>query len=87
VYADVFNRDASSSSSQEVDLRMHDSHMSRQRIVPRNVFLRAKVTPDLLLTGVVDRVLVPGEIVGPRKDGVAGLAGRRLMRSHLCGPA
>lgn len=50
--------------------------MPRQRVVPRKgLLLGAEVTADLLLACVVDGILVAGEVVGAREDGVARLAG------------
>lgn len=63
----------------EVDIRMDDAHMPCQCIVARErLVLYTECAADLLLPGVVDRVLMPGEVVGPGEDGVARLAGRRI---------
>jgi len=56
-------------------VRVNDSEMSGERIVPaERLLLRTQRAVDLLLPGVVDRILVPREIVRAREDGVAWLA-------------
>jgi len=68
-------------------LRMDNSQVSGECIVSAECFLfRTDGTVNLLLTGVVDRVFVPGEIVRPGKDGVAWLSGRRVDSFALVRP-
>lgn len=58
---------------------MHHPHVSCQRVVPaERLLLRTDRAVHLLLPRIVDGVLVAGQIVGPREDGVAGLSGRRV---------
>lgn len=53
---------------------MHDAHVSCQRIAPAEcLFFRAQMASDLLLAVVVDRVLMPRQIVAAAEDGVARL--------------
>lgn len=50
--------------------------VSRQCIgTAKGLLLRTQVAVHFLLLGVVDRVLMPGQVVRSREDGVAGLAG------------
>jgi len=63
----------------EVNFGVHDAHVPRERVAARKgFFLLAERAARLLLADVVDRVLVPREIVRPREDGVA-----RLSRSWI----
>lgn len=65
--------------SGEINFRVHDPHVPRQRVVSRKrLLLGAQVTADFLLARIVYRVLVPGEVVRPREDGVARFARRRI---------
>lgn len=58
---------------------MTHAEMSGQGIVATERFLFvADVAADLLLTGVMDGVLVPCEVIWPAEDGVARLSGRRI---------
>lgn len=51
-------------------------HVPCQCIIARErFFFDAQCAAHLLLAHVVDCVLVPGEIIGSRKDGVAWLSG------------
>jgi hypothetical protein len=60
-------------------LGVHHAEMSGKCIIPaERLLLGAQRTVHLLLAGVVDSVLVPGEIVRAREDGVARFAGRRV---------
>jgi hypothetical protein len=53
--------------------------MSCQCVVPAERFLfGTQRTVHLLLPSIVDRVLVPSQIVGPRENGVAWLSRRRV---------
>jgi hypothetical protein len=62
-------------------------HVARECVVARKrLFLDAQCAAHLLLARVVDRVLVPGQVVGPREDGVAGLAGRGVDALALVRP-
>lgn len=62
-----------------VDFGMDHPHVPGQRIIAREgLLLRAQMTSDLLLTGVVDRVLVPRKIIRPREDRIAGFPSRRV---------
>jgi hypothetical protein len=62
-----------------IHFRMNHPHVPGQRIIAREgLLLRAQMTSDLLLTGVVDRVLVPRKIVGSRKDRIARFSSRRI---------
>jgi len=59
----------------EVNLGMHDAHVPRECVAARKgFFLLAERAARFLLADVVDRVLVPREIVRPREDGVARLS-------------
>ena len=53
---------------------MHNSHMPREGIVPREEFLHAHVTAHLLLAVIVYRVLVPCQVVAAAEDRVARFA-------------
>lgn len=56
--------------------RMHHSQMSGERIVSaESLLLRTEGTMHLLLARIVNRVFVPGEVVGPGEDSVTGLTG------------
>jgi hypothetical protein len=58
---------------------MADPVVSSQGIRPaESLLLRAKVAANLLLSGIVDGVLVPGKIVGPREYCIAGLSSARV---------
>jgi hypothetical protein len=49
-----------------IELRVHDPHVSSERIVSRKRLLfLAQVAAHLHLARVVDRVLVPRQVVGP----------------------
>ena len=66
-------------------IRVHDSQMSGESIVPaERLLLGAQRTVHLLLAAVVDGVLVPGQIVRPREDGVARFARRWVDALALC---
>jgi hypothetical protein len=54
--------------------------VSAERLV-----LVTDVAAHLLLPGGVDRMFVPGEIVGTREDGIACLASRRVDAFALVG--
>lgn len=63
----------------EVDLRMHDAHVTSEGVVAaESLLLNAQGATHLLFAGVVDRVLMAGQVVGPREDRVARLARRRV---------
>jgi len=63
----------------KVNVRVTDTEVPGQRIVAaEGLLLGAQVAAHLLLARVVDRVFVAREIVGPREDGIAGLASRRV---------
>lgn len=62
--------------SGEIDLRMDDTHVPRQRIIAAEcLLLDAKCAADFLLAGIVNCVFMSGEVIGSREDGVARLAG------------
>jgi hypothetical protein len=62
--------------ARELDVWVTHAVMPRERICPaERLVVSAKVTSDLLLPGVVDSVLMAGQVVRTRKDSVAGLAG------------
>lgn len=62
-----------------VDLRVDNTHMPRQRIIPReSLLLSTEVTPDFLFGRVVFRILVAREIVRTREDNIA-----RLVRCRV----
>lgn len=53
--------------------------MPGERVIAREgLFLRAQMTPHLLLARIVDGVLVARKIVGPGEDRIAWLARRRI---------
>lgn len=69
-----------------IHFRMHHSHVSRKRIVARKgLFFRAQMTPHFLLARIVDRVLMPCQIIRPREDRVAWFARRRIDSLALVG--
>ena len=62
----VASHTASSATSLDIPLHlgMHDSHVASQGVVSaKRLLLSAVLTPDLDLLPVVDRVLVPSEVV------------------------
>ena len=60
----------------EIHIRMHDTHMSRQRIIPtERLLLRTQVTPHFLLPTVIHRLFVSRQIVASAEDGVTWFAG------------
>jgi hypothetical protein len=60
-----------------------DAWMAIEGIVPaKRLLLGAQRRVQLLLAGIVDHVLVPGQIVRPREDGITPLAVDGLRRSH-----
>jgi hypothetical protein len=62
-----------------VNFRVNDPHVPSQNIIAgERLFLGAQIAPGLLLTGVVDRVLVPRQVVWSREDRSAGLACLRV---------
>jgi len=66
-------------------IRVDDTQMAGEGVVPaERLLLGAQRTVHLLLAGIVDRVLVPGQIVRPREDGVARLARRWVDALALC---
>jgi len=68
-------------------IRVDDSEMSGERVVPAERFLLgAQWTVHLLLPSVVDGVLMPGQIIRARKDSVARLARRRVDSLALVWP-
>jgi len=68
-------------------IRVHHSQMSGEGIVPaERLLLGAQRTVHFLLAGIVDRVLVPGQIVRSREDGVARLARRWVDALALVWP-
>ena len=59
-----------------VNIRVHNSHVSGQRVISgESFFLGTKMTSHLLLPRVVNSVLVTCKIIRPRKDRIARLAG------------
>ncbi len=73
----------------EIDVGMNDAHMPSKRVVARErLLLDTKRTSDFLFADVVNRILVPGQVVRTREDGGARLAGGRvdaiaLVRARL----
>jgi hypothetical protein len=66
-------------------LGMHNTQVSCQCVVPAEcLLLGAQRTMHLLLPGIVDGILVPGQIVRPREDRVARLARRGIDSLTLC---
>lgn len=66
---------ASSVLAGELNIRVTNSVVSRKRIgATECLLLGTQVAVHLLLLGVVNGILVPGQIVGPREDGIARLA-------------
>ena len=65
---------------------MHDPHVPSECVIARKrLFLNTQRAPDFLFSRVVDSVLVPGEIIRPREDGAAGLAGSWIDALALVG--
>jgi len=59
----------------EINFRVYNAHMPRQRIVTaERLLLDTKRTTDFLLAYVVNCIFMSGEVVRPGEDGVAGLA-------------
>lgn len=66
---------ASSVLAGELNIRVTNSVVSRKRISATEcLLLGTQVAVHLLLLGIVNGILVPGQVVGPREDGIAGLA-------------
>jgi hypothetical protein len=62
-----------------VNFRVNDTHVPSQSIIAgERLFLGAQMAADLLLTGVVDRILVPRQVVWSREDRPAWLACLRV---------
>jgi hypothetical protein len=58
-------------------LRVDYAQVPSKSVVPaESLLFGADGTVHLLLTGVVYRILVPGQIVRPRKDGITRLSSR-----------
>lgn len=69
-----------------VHVRMHNSHVPGQGIVPgKGLLLGTEVAAHFLLPGVVDRVFVTGEVIRSREDRVARLAGGWISPVALVG--
>lgn len=78
---------ASAVLSGEVDFRMNNPHMPGEGVVPRERLLfYTQRTAHFLLARIVNCVLVSGEVVWPREDGVAGLACRGVDSLALVRP-
>lgn len=57
---------ASTMLARKVDLGVHDAQMASERIITRErLLLDAQRAPHFLLARIVNRIFVPGEIVGP----------------------
>jgi len=73
--------------AREVHLRMHDTHVSRQSIVAREgLLLYAERAANFLFAGIVNGVLVTGEIIRTREDRITRLAGCRVDTLTLVRP-
>ena len=56
---------------------MNNAEVTGQGIIPaERLFFSTQMTPYFLFSGVVDRVLMSREIIGPREDGIAGFSSR-----------
>lgn len=65
--------------AREVDVRMAHAVVPCERVRPaERLVLGAQVASDFLLARVVDRVLVPRQVVRPREDRVTRLARARV---------
>ena len=63
----------------EFDIRMAHTVVSSEGVgAAKRLLVRAQIAPYLLLPRVVNRVLVPGEVIGPREDGIAWLSRARV---------
>lgn len=63
----------------EFDIGMADTIMPSESIcAAESLLISAEIASHLLLARIVDGILMPSEVVGPREDGVAGLAGARV---------
>jgi len=59
----------------EIDFRMHDAHVSGERVIPgEGLVLDTKRTANLLLAGIVNGVFMTGQVVRSRENGVARLS-------------
>lgn len=66
---------ASSVLARELNIRVTDSVVSRQRIgATKCLLFCTQIAVHLLLLSVVDRILVPCQVVRTREDGIARLA-------------
>lgn len=66
---------ASAMLAREINLGMHHSHVTCQCVIAgKGLLLDAESAAHLLLAGIVDRVLVTGQVVRAREDSVARLA-------------
>ena len=60
-----------------IHVGVYNTHVSSQGVITREgLFFRAQVAPYLELARIVDRVLMTCQVVRPREDRVARLAGR-----------
>jgi len=74
--------------ARELHIRVTHPVMSRQSIRPaEGLLLGAEIAAHLLLAGIVDRVFVTSEIIGPGEDCVAGLARARVDPITAMGPS
>ena len=62
----------------DLEVRVTDTVVSRKGVgAAESLLLCAKVAPRLFFVPVVNTILMPSKIVGPRKTSVAGLSGAR----------
>lgn len=65
--------------AREINLRMNHAHMSGQGIVAtERLLLYTQCATHFLLSHIVYGVLVPGEVIWPGENGIAGLPGCRI---------
>lgn len=69
----------SPSFTRPINIRMHHPHVAGQGIIPRErFFLSTQMTANLLLARIMDGVLMTGEVVRAREDGIARFARGRV---------
>jgi len=63
----------------EFDIGVTHAIVSSECVCPAEcLFVGAQVAAHLLLARIVNRIFMPCQVVGPREDGIAGLASTRV---------